>query len=110
MKKIILLGLVFLSIQKQPSFKATFYGKWHHGKITTSGEIFNMYKMTCATKYFPIGTKLKVTNPENNKSVIVKVNDHKKYYNTLLDLSEYAFRKIGNTEVGVINVKVLKLN
>lgn len=110
MKKIIVASLIFISATSKPEYKATYYGEWHHGKPTTSGEIFDMNKLTCATNLFPFGTRLKVINPENKKFVIVKVNDRKKYHNRLLDLSKRAFEKLSALEVGVIKVKVIKLN
>jgi rare lipoprotein A len=109
MKKLVFVSLIFISAGKHTEFKATWYGKPFHGRLTRSGEIYDMNKMTCATKWFPLGTRLKVINPENKKYVIVKVNDTKKYNNTLLDLSKKAFSKLSDLEVGVINVKVVKL-
>lgn len=91
---------------------ASWYGKPFHGRLTASGERFNMNDLTCASNSHKIGTKLKVTNKSNGKSVIVRVNDtggFKKYGRTL-DLSRGAFNKIEDINKGLvkINIQVLK--
>jgi rare lipoprotein A len=60
---------------EQKQVIASWYGSDFHGKPTASGEIFNMYAMTCAHKEYPFGTKLKVVNPQNNKDTECLVND-----------------------------------
>ncbi len=90
---------------------ASWYGKAFHGKKTASGEIFNMYAYTAAHKTLPLGTILKVTNPETGKSVVVKVNDRGPYVRGRdLDLSYAAAKKIGLTKKGVGKVYVEILN
>jgi rare lipoprotein A len=54
---------------------ASWYGEKFHGRPTSSGERYDMYGMTCAHKTLKFGTRLRVTNPDNNKSVAVTVND-----------------------------------
>lgn len=54
---------------------ASWYGPDFHGKLTSSGEPYNMYANTCAHKEYPFGTKLKVTNIANNKNIECTVND-----------------------------------
>lgn len=54
---------------------ASWYGPQFHGRPTSSGEIFNMYAMTCAHREYPFGTRLRVTNLENNRSAECVVND-----------------------------------
>lgn len=91
---------------------ASWYGERFHNKRTASGELFNMNAMTCASNSHKMGTKLLVTNKENGKSVVVKVNDtggFKKYGRTL-DLSRGAFAKIANTNKGLIEVTIKKVN
>jgi rare lipoprotein A len=81
---------------------ASWYGQKFNGRPTASGEIFNMYAMTCAHKTFQFGTKLRVTNPDNNKSVIVTVNDRGPFIRGRdLDLSYGAAKKIGIVKKGV---------
>ena len=87
--------------------KASWYGKKFHGKITASGEKFNMYSYTAAHKTLPLGTVVKVTNLANNKSVDVKINDRGPYTKgRILDLSYLAAKKIGLVSMGVTKVKV----
>lgn len=88
------------------SFKATYYSDAFHGKVMRSGAIYDMNKLTCASNTHPIGTKLKVTNVDNGKSVIVKVSDTGSFRKVTLDLSKKAFSKIAELEQGVINVKI----
>jgi len=86
---------------------ASWYGPKFHGRPTASGEIFNMYDLTCAHKTMPFGTKLRVTNPENGKSVIVTVNDRGPFVRGRdIDLSYGAARAIGLVEKGVGTVKI----
>ena len=66
-----------------------------------------MYAMTCAHKTLKFGTKLRVTNPDNNKSVIVTVNDRGPFIRGRdLDLSYGAAKKIGIVKIGVARVKM----
>lgn len=105
--KYILLSLVLLVTNANAGI-ASWYGKPFHGRLTASGERFNMNAMTCASNSHKMGTKLKVTNKANGKSVIVKVNDtggFKKYGRTL-DLSKAAFNSIANIDKGVIHVTI----
>jgi len=87
--------------------KASWYGKRFHNKLTASGERYNMYRMTAAHRTYALNTILKVTNLENKKSVIVKVNDRGPFYRSRdIDLSYGAAKKIGLTEKGVGRVKI----
>ena len=90
---------------------ATWYGPGFHGKRTASGEVFNQNALTAAHKKFKFGTKLKITNIKNGKSVIVKINDRGPFGKGKdLDLSKAAFSKIANLNQGVIKVKISKIN
>lgn len=90
---------------------ASFYGERFHLKRTASGEIFDMNKMTCASNTHKLGTKLRVTNKANNKSVVCRVNDRGGFskYGIALDMSIGSFRKIADTSVGVIKVNIRSL-
>jgi rare lipoprotein A len=92
--------------------EVSFYSDPFHGRQTANGEVYDKNKLTCAAlKHYKFRDRLKVTNLKNNKSVIVTVNDRgnfKKYGRTL-DLSEAAFKKIGNLKKGVLTVKIEKL-
>jgi len=78
---------------------------------TANGEIFDDSRMTCASWNFPFGTRLKITNLKNGKSVICVVNDRgpAKRLNRLIDLTKGAFQKIADTRSGLIKVSVCKL-
>jgi len=91
------------------TFKATWYGKAFHGQYTFSGEVFDMNKLTCASNHFAIGTKLKVINLENKKSVIVRVNDRGSMDKYIIDLSQGAFKRIAKLKKGVLDIKVVML-
>ena len=85
-------------------------GDGYHGQTTANGEKFNTYGNTTAHRYLPFGTRLKVTNQSNGKSVIVRVNDRGPYINgRALDLSYGAFSSIASPSKGVINVCYSKL-
>ncbi|MCL0040967.1 septal ring lytic transglycosylase RlpA family protein [Thermodesulfovibrionales bacterium] len=86
---------------------ASWYGPKFHGRPTTSGEIFNMYALTCAHRELPFGTKLKVTNIQNNKKVICVVNDRGPFIpGRCLDLSYASARKIGLIGPGIGTVRM----
>lgn len=86
---------------------ASFYGPGFHGKKTASGERFNMYDLTAAHKTIPFNTKVKVTNIENNKSVVVRINDRGPYKKgRIIDLSKSAAEKIGLIQSGTAKVKL----
>lgn len=86
---------------------ASWYGPGFHGRKTATGEIFNMYEMTAAHKTLPIPSYAQVTNLENNKTVVVKINDRGPYIgNRLLDLSFAAAKKLGIQHEGTGNVEI----
>lgn len=77
------------------SVVASWYGPEFHGRPTSSGEMFNMYALTCAHKEYPFGTKLKVINTKNNKEVECIVNDRGPFVEGRdLDLSYAAAKRI----------------
>ena len=93
------------------TMRASWYGPKFHGKITANGEIFNQMAYTAASKVLKFGTLLKITNPRNNKSVIVRINDRGPYIaGRQLDLSKAAALSLGMMKRGVIKVEVEKLN
>jgi len=74
---------------------------------TSSGDRFNQLALTAAHRSLPFGTKVRVTNLGNNRSVTVKINDRGPFIEgRIIDLTRYAFSKIGNTEQGLIKVKL----
>jgi peptidoglycan lytic transglycosylase len=85
---------------------ASWYGKPHHGRRTTSGEIYNMNELTAAHPVLPMGTRLLVTNLRNGRSVEVRVNDRGPFVDgRILDLSYAAARHLGAVAEGVIRVR-----
>ena len=91
--------------------KASYYAMKFQFRETSSGEYFNQLALTGAHRTLPFGTKVRVTNTKNNQSVIVKINDRGPFVNgRIIDLSRYAFSKIGNTDSGIINVKIEVIN
>ena len=78
----------FASLYKT-NVTVSYYAEDFHGKKTSSGEIFNMYDLTCAHLSLPFGTVLKITNRANGKSVNVRVNDRGPFVlNREVDLSK----------------------
>ncbi len=86
---------------------ASWFGAWHHGKNTASGEPFDMYAMTAAHKKLPFGTVLKVINTRNGKDVVVRVNDRGPYSKKrILDLSYAAADRLGMRISGTAPVRL----
>lgn len=86
---------------------ASWYGPDFHGRPTSSGEIFDMYALTCAHRDYPFGTRLKVTNVSNNKTVDCIVNDRGPFVTERdLDLSYGAAKEIGLIGPGTGKVKI----
>ena len=81
---------------------ATFYGvgDGFNGQITASGERFDAYRWTAAHPYLKIGSKIRVTNQDNGKQVIVRINDRGPYSHADLDLSYAAFSHIESARKG----------
>lgn len=90
----------------------SYYASDFHGKKTSSGEMFNMYDLTCAHKMLPFGTKVKVTNLKNGKSVVVRVNDRGPFVKMReMDLSKAAAEKLGMIKDGTakVNLEIVSL-
>jgi len=90
---------------------ASWYGKRHQGKRTASGERYEEYAMTAAHPTLPFGTRLRVTNLENRRSAIVRVNDRGPFVDgRVIDLSLAAARALGIAEEGVARVRLQRIN
>jgi rare lipoprotein A len=86
---------------------ASWYGEFHHGLRTASGEIFDMGELTAAHRTLPLGTQLRVTNLENGRVVRVRVNDRGPYVTgRVVDLSREAARALDMVERGVVPVRL----
>jgi rare lipoprotein A len=89
------------------TLKASWYGPKFHGRNTANGEVYDQMALTAAHKHLSFGTLLKITNPKNGKSVIVRINDRGPYIEGReLDLSKGAAIELGILEKGVARVKV----
>ena len=86
---------------------ASWYGRRFHGKLTASGEIFNQEKFTAAHRTFPWGSRVKVTNLANGKSVEVRINDRGPFgQGRIIDVSRAAARVLGMVGSGITTVRV----
>jgi peptidoglycan lytic transglycosylase len=89
---------------------ASWYGRLHQGKRTASGERFDRYAMTAAHPSLPFGSRVRVTNLENGRSEIVRVNDRGPYVSgRIIDLSYAAARALGIARKGLARVRVTRV-
>jgi len=87
--------------------EASWYGAAFHGQTTASGETYNMYELTAAHKFLPLGSKVRVTNKVNNKSIVVRINDRGPYIKgRVIDLSKAAARELGMHDRGTAPVRI----
>ena len=86
---------------------ASYYGKKFHRKLTANGQKFNMYKVSAAHKTLPLGTRVKVTNLNNGKSIRLTINDRGPFKKgRILDLSYKAAQKLGFVNEGTTKVRI----
>jgi len=86
---------------------ASYYGRRFHGRLTANGERFNMNAMTAAHKTLAFGTRVRVTNPRNGRSVVVRINDRGPFIKgRTIDLSRGAAQRIGMISSGHARVKL----
>ncbi|HEX4896644.1 MAG TPA: septal ring lytic transglycosylase RlpA family protein [Solimonas sp.] len=87
--------------------KASWYGKKFHGRRTASGEVYDMYKMTAAHKTLPLPSYVRVRNLQNDRSVVVRVNDRGPFHRgRIIDLSYTAAAKLGFLSAGFAEVEI----
>jgi peptidoglycan lytic transglycosylase len=87
--------------------RASYYAEKFHGRTTANGERFNMWQMTAAHRTLPFGTKVKVTNLRNKKSIVVRINDRGPFKpGRIIDLSKGAAAKIDMIRSGTAKVRV----
>lgn len=86
---------------------ASWYGANHHGKKMSNGKIYNMNQLTCAASpKYKFGTRIRITNIANGKSVIVTVTDRGAFYKKReFDLSKKAFETIAPLKQGIVKIK-----
>ncbi|HYB44694.1 MAG TPA: septal ring lytic transglycosylase RlpA family protein [Candidatus Methylomirabilis sp.] len=86
---------------------ANFYSDKFQGKKTSSGEVYDKNAMTASHKTLPYGTKVKVTNLDNNKSAVVTINDRMKRSNpAVIDVTRHAAEELGFAKAGKAKVKL----
>jgi rare lipoprotein A len=99
-----------LNVVSTLSGYASWYGPGFNGNVSASGEVFNQHAMTAAHRHLPFGTRVRVTNVNNGRSVVVRINDRGPYAgDRILDLSMGAADQIGliSAGVGMIRMDVL---
>ena len=113
MSKIVLRSLVFLifclstSLAAAEEGIASYYSDVFQGKKTASGSIYDRNKLTGAHKTLPFGTKVRITDLKNNKSVTVTITDRGPYSKKrMVDLSYAAAEQIGLIKAGISKVKM----
>ncbi len=90
---------------------ASWYGPGFHGRRTASGERFNSYAMTAAHRSLPFGTRLKVVNETNGRSVVVRVNDRGPFaHRRIIDLAKGPAQALGLTSAGTGYVSLHRLD
>ena len=86
---------------------SSYYGSKFHGKLTANGEVFDMYGLTAAHKEIPFNTVARVTNLDNDKSLILRINDRGPYIDgRILDCSYGADKKLDFLNQGTTKVKI----
>jgi rare lipoprotein A len=90
---------------------ASWYGADFHGKKTANGQTYDMYGVSAAHKTLPLGSRVRVTNLANHRSVVLTINDRGPFVNErILDLSYGAAKKLGTVQTGVAKVRVTSLD
>ncbi|MBD8705912.1 septal ring lytic transglycosylase RlpA family protein [Pseudomonas sp. CFBP 13711] len=90
---------------------ASYYGSQHHGQRTASGERFDANSLTAAHRQLPFGTRVQVTNLDNDRKVIVRINDRGPHTRgRLIDVSRAAAAQLGMLRSGTAQVRVQALD
>ena len=99
------------SAQPSKTVRASYQGEAEAGHKTATGERYDPDELTAASKTFPIGSLVLVTNPANGKSVKVRINDRGPHVRgRSLDLSKRAAEELGITDKGVARLKIKRLD
>ena len=104
-------GKTYTTLDSAAGYKAeglaSWYGTKFHGRRTSSGEPFDMFKLTAAHRSLPVPTYVRVTNLENGRTTLVRVNDRGPFHaDRILDLSYAAAVKLGFAEKGTARIRV----
>jgi rare lipoprotein A len=90
--------------------KAVYYRKRYNGRRTSSGAFYNPKKLTAAHPSIPLGTRVKVVNLANNRSIVVTINDRCRTHDfEIIDLSRAAARKLDFLGKGTATVRIIPL-
>jgi rare lipoprotein A len=86
---------------------ASYYGRWHHGRLTASGERFDLTGLTAAHRTLPFGTVARVTDVSSGRSVTVRITDRGPFLRgRVIDLSFAAAQQLGMVEAGLAKVRI----
>jgi rare lipoprotein A len=86
---------------------ASYYADEFHGRQTSNGEIYDMNELTAAHRTFPFGTKVRITNLENRRTVVVRINDRGPFHEgRMIDLSLGAAKELDLIRTGTARVKL----
>ncbi|MEQ8824159.1 MAG: septal ring lytic transglycosylase RlpA family protein [Filomicrobium sp.] len=89
---------------------ASWYGSDFHGRLTANGEVYDMHRMTAAHPTLPLPSYVRVTNLENGRSAVLRVNDRGPFvHNRMIDLSRAAAKTLGFLQQGTAKVRVIYL-
>lgn len=104
-------GKRYFPLQKVTKYsevgRASFYGGHFHGRRTSSGELFNQYTLTAAHPTLPIPSYARVTNLNNGKSIVVRINDRGPFHaKRIIDVSRAAAEKLDFVRAGTAQVRV----
>jgi rare lipoprotein A len=87
--------------------RVSWYGPGFHGRRTANGEVFDTHELTMAHRSLPMGTSVRVTNLENGRSVVLRVNDRGPYVRgRVADLSHAAAERLGFVDEGVVPARI----
>jgi rare lipoprotein A len=90
---------------------ASYYSNYYNGRKTATGERFDNTAYTAASNDLPFGSRVRVTNLDNHRSVVVRINDRGPYVaGRSIDLSRRAARDIGMLHSGVVKVQITRLS
>lgn len=105
-------GKTYYVLKSAKNYKAkgvaSWYGADRHNKKTSNGERFNMYGMTAAHPTLPIGTKVRVKNVNNGRSIVVRINDRGPFASSrVIDLSYAAAKKLGIKGLAPVEIQAV---
>ncbi len=108
-------GKVYTTLDSAKGYRkrgtASWYGSKFHGRLTSSREVYDMYQLTAAHRTLPIPTYARVTNLNNGKAIILKINDRGPFHDDrIIDLSYAAAVKLDFAKHGTANVEVQALS